>query len=133
MRPLKKYIKKRYVRAKARLQTVSMLAERSAINPFQASIANSLTDAMQREHIFFSQRSNYGSIFLYDLIFYDILTLIFFSYNICSLHGDIAQLVEHTAHIRDVIGPIPIIPTKNPVQIEQDFFLLQFFSCKILL
>ena len=78
MRPLKECIKKRYARAKARLQTVSMLAERSEINPFQASIANSLTDAMQREHIFFPRRSNYGSIFLYDLISPYIDTYFFF-------------------------------------------------------
>ena len=66
------------------------------------------------------------SFFSYQFIFYAyILTHIFFSYTIQTLHGDIAQLVEHTAHIRDVIGPIPIIPT--PIRScsisEQDFFI----------
>lgn len=31
-------------------------------------------------------------------------------YNISTSLGDIAQLVEHTAHIRAVIGPSPIVP-----------------------
>ena len=46
-------LENKYARAKTWLQTVSMLAERSEINYFLASIANSLTDALQREHICF--------------------------------------------------------------------------------
>ena len=59
------------------------------------------------------------------LFLFPILTHIFFSYKICSLHGDIAQLVEHTAHIRAVIGPSPIVPIKACfIFMKQAIFLL---------
>lgn len=43
--------------------------------------------------------------------------------NIDTSFGDLAQLVEHTAHIRDVIGSIPMAPIK--ACISQAFFLFE--------
>ena len=47
--------------------------------------------------------------------------------SIDTSFGDLAQLVEHTAHIRDVNGSIPLVANlKSSVQ-ALDFFLY-FFS-----
>ena len=43
--------------------------------------------------------------------------------NIDTSFGDLAQLVEHTAHIRDVNGSIPLVAMRNPVIKSPDFFL----------
>ena len=68
-------------------------------------------------------------LFFYTQLTKDILTHIFFSYTIQTLHGDIAQLVEHTAHIRAVIGPSPIVPIKPVSLMEQAFSFIKKYSC----
>ena len=43
--------------------------------------------------------------------------------NIHTSFGDLAQLVEHTAHIRDVNGSIPLVANSK----IQSFYTLDFF------
>ncbi len=47
--------------------------------------------------------------------------------NIATSFGDLAQLVEHTAHIRDVNGSIPLVASLNPVLLQFRIFFY-FFS-----
>ena len=106
-----------------------MPRERHLIVPLQQSASSGLSRGFGPRFVTGSHtiRLIFCEHFFYVSIFLTcILTHIFFSYTIQTLHGDIAQLVEHTAHIRDVIGPIPIIPTpiKSCSNAEQDFFYI---------
>ncbi len=47
--------------------------------------------------------------------------------NIDTSFGDLAQLVEHTAHIRDVNGSIPLVASIKSGDFQPDFFLHFFF------
>lgn len=47
--------------------------------------------------------------------------------NIDTSFGDLAQLVEHTAHIRDVNGSIPLVARVKSGYYSTGFFLT-FFS-----
>lgn len=47
----------------------------------------------------------------------------YFCYDIInSSLGDLAQLVEHTAHIRVVSGSIPLVAKKKTFSFEEVFF-----------
>lgn len=48
--------------------------------------------------------------------------------NIDTSFGDLAQLVEHTAHIRDVNGSIPLVARVKSGCYSTGFFFLTFFS-----
>lgn len=48
--------------------------------------------------------------------------------NIDTSFGDLAQLVEHTAHIRDVNGSIPLVARVKSGYYSTGFFFLTFFS-----
>ena len=53
--------------------------------------------------------------------------------NIDTSFGDLAQLVEHTAHIRDVNGSIPLVARVKSGYYTTGFFLNFFFLvCKII-
>lgn len=53
--------------------------------------------------------------------------------NIGTTFGDLAQLVEHTAHIRDVNGSIPLVArVKSGYYTTGFFFKLFFLVCKII-
>ena len=45
--------------------------------------------------------------------------------NIATSFGDLAQLVEHTAHIRDVNGSIPLVATSKIQSKYSGFFLFK--------
>ena len=47
--------------------------------------------------------------------------------NIDTSFGDLAQLVEHTAHIRDVNGSIPLVATSKSGVLSTGFFFVFFF------
>ena len=63
-------------------------------------------------------------IFFLKLTFF-ILTKQAEIYIIKLTYGDLAQLVEHTAHIRDVNGSIPLVAIKD----HKDFNLCGLFLC----
>ena len=48
--------------------------------------------------------------------------------NIDTSFGDLAQLVEHTAHIRDVNGSIPLVASIKSGDFSTGFFFALFFS-----
>lgn len=48
--------------------------------------------------------------------------------NIYIPFGDLAQLVEHTAHIRDVNGSIPLVARVKSGYYSTGFFFKLFFS-----
>lgn len=53
--------------------------------------------------------------------------------NMDTSFGDLAQLVEHTAHIRDVNGSIPLVARVKSGYYSTGFFLKLFFLvCKII-
>ena len=47
--------------------------------------------------------------------------------NIDTSFGDLAQLVEHTAHIRDVNGSIPLVARVKSGYYTTGFFFKLFF------
>ena len=49
--------------------------------------------------------------------------------NIDTSFGDLAQLVEHTAHIRDVNGSIPLVAIKRLFYKSLFFFIKIAISC----
>ncbi len=56
----------------------------------------------------------------------ELLTRINQNDNIATSFGDLAQLVEHTAHIRDVNGSIPLVAIVNPnTKVFGFFFVLK--------
>ena len=48
--------------------------------------------------------------------------------NIDTSFGDLAQLVEHTAHIRDVNGSIPLVASIKSGDFSTGFFFALFFQ-----
>lgn len=55
------------------------------------------------------------------------LTFFFITDNISSSYGDLAQLVEHTAHIRDVNGSIPLVAIRLPEKGSFFYFKISEF------